>query len=76
MPASIVGGASEKTCHTSARLPQSLSEATYRFARSPVARDVFGDRFVEAFSCSRRWEWESVQHRVTDFERQRYFEIT
>ncbi|WP_375779329.1 glutamine synthetase family protein [Bradyrhizobium sp. ma5] len=76
LPASIVGDASEKTCHPSGGLPQSLSEATHRFAQSLAAIDVFGDRFVEAFSCSRRWEWEAVQHRVTDFERQRYFEIT
>ncbi|MCC8950242.1 glutamine synthetase [Bradyrhizobium sp. Arg62] len=75
LPASIVGDASEEMYLPSGRLPQSLSEATYRFAQSPAANDVFGARFVEAFSCSRRWEWEAVQHRVTDFERRRYFEI-
>ncbi|MGX1350877.1 glutamine synthetase [Bradyrhizobium elkanii] len=75
LPASIVGDASAEACLPSGRLPQSLAEATYRFAQSPAANDVFGERFVEAFSCSRRWEWEAVQHRVTDFERRRYFEI-
>ncbi|MCP1854283.1 MULTISPECIES: glutamine synthetase family protein [unclassified Bradyrhizobium] len=75
LPTSIVGDASMEMCSRSGRLPQSLSEATYRFAQSPAANDVFGERFVEAFSCSRRWEWEAVQHRVTDFERRRYFEI-
>ncbi|MCC8955429.1 glutamine synthetase [Bradyrhizobium sp. Pear77] len=75
LPASIVGDASVEVCPRSERLPQSLSEATYRFAQSAAANDVFGERFVEAFSCSRRWEWEAVQHRVTDFERRRYFEI-
>ncbi|UFW51451.1 MULTISPECIES: glutamine synthetase [Bradyrhizobium] len=75
LPASIVGDASAEMCRPSARLPQSLSEATSRFAESAAASDVFGERFVEAFSCSRRWEWEAVQHRVTDFERRRYFEI-
>ncbi|MGY4158289.1 glutamine synthetase [Bradyrhizobium sp. USDA 4461] len=74
LQASIVGDASAEVC-PSDRLPQSLSEATYRFAQSPAANDVFGERFVEAFSCSRRWEWEAVQHRVTEFERRRYFEI-
>ncbi|MGY3443433.1 glutamine synthetase family protein [Bradyrhizobium sp. USDA 4473] len=75
LQASIVGDASAEICRPSDRLPQSLSEATYRFAQSPAANDVFGERFVEAFSCSRRWEWEAVQHRVTEFERRRYFEI-
>ncbi|WP_050386101.1 glutamine synthetase family protein [Bradyrhizobium pachyrhizi] len=75
LPAPIVGDASAEICLPSGRLPQSLSEATYRFAQSPAANDVFGEGFVEAFSCSRRWEWEAIQHRVTDFERRRYFEI-
>ncbi|MCA1510226.1 glutamine synthetase [Bradyrhizobium sp. NBAIM01] len=75
IPASIVGDAGVEMCLSSARLPQNLSEATSRFAQSPAAYDVFGEKFVEAFSCSRRWEWDAVQHRVTDFERRRYFEI-
>ncbi|UWU82899.1 glutamine synthetase [Bradyrhizobium yuanmingense] len=70
-----VGDASAEMILPSARLPQSLSAATSWFAQSTAANDVFGERFVEAFSCSRRWEWEAVQHRVTDFERRRYFEI-
>ncbi|MCA1411950.1 glutamine synthetase [Bradyrhizobium sp. NBAIM20] len=72
LPASIAGDASVEM---TARLPQSLSEATSRFAQSAAANEVFGERFVEAFSCSRRWEWDAVQNRVTDFERRRYFEI-
>ncbi|WP_439366280.1 glutamine synthetase family protein [Bradyrhizobium sp. DASA03005] len=72
LPASIAGDASVEM---TARLPQSLSEATYRFAQSEAANEVFGERFVETFSCSRRWEWDAVQNRVTDFERRRYFEI-
>ncbi|MEY9463498.1 glutamine synthetase family protein [Bradyrhizobium ottawaense] len=72
LPASIAGDASVEM---TARLPQSLSEATSRFAQSAAANEIFGERFVEAFSCSRRWEWDAVQSRVTDFERRRYFEI-
>ncbi|MCA1543560.1 glutamine synthetase [Bradyrhizobium sp. CCBAU 45321] len=72
LPASIAGDASVEM---TARLPQSLSEATSRFAQSAAANEIFGERFVEAFSCSRRWEWDAVQNRVTDFERRRYFEI-
>ncbi|WFU54467.1 glutamine synthetase [Bradyrhizobium pachyrhizi] len=75
LAAPFVGDASEENERSLERLPQNLLEATSRFARSQKAIDLFGDRFVEAFSCSRRWEWEAIQHRVTDFERQRYFEI-
>ncbi|WP_426441342.1 glutamine synthetase family protein [Bradyrhizobium genosp. P] len=75
LAAPIVGDASEEEHPCFERLPQNLSEATSRFAQSPKALELFGDGFVDAFSCSRRWEWEAVQDRVTDFERQRYFEI-
>lgn len=70
----IVGDASEERDPPVQRLPPNLAEATSRFAQSPKAIDVFGDRFVEAFSRSRRWEWEAVHHRVSDCERERYFE--
>ncbi|MGY3146239.1 glutamine synthetase [Bradyrhizobium sp. USDA 3397] len=70
----IVGDASDERDPAFERLPQNLAEATFRFAKSPKAIDVFGGRFVKAFSRSRRWEWEAVQHRVSDCERERYFE--
>ncbi|UWU67785.1 glutamine synthetase family protein [Bradyrhizobium sp. NC92] len=70
----IVGDASDERDPAFERLPQNLAEATFRFAQSPKAIDVFGGRFVKAFSRSRRWEWEAVQHRVSDCERERYFE--
>ncbi|AMA59865.1 glutamine synthetase family protein [Bradyrhizobium sp. CCGE-LA001] len=69
-----VGDASDERHSPFERLPQNLAEATIRFAQSSKAIDVFGDRFVEAFSRSRRWEWEAVQNRVSDCERERYFE--
>ncbi|MDF0516662.1 glutamine synthetase [Bradyrhizobium yuanmingense] len=70
----VVGDASDERDPAFERLPQNLAEATFRFAQSPKASDVFGGRFVKAFSRSRRWEWEAVQHRVSDCERERYFE--
>ncbi|MCP3392109.1 glutamine synthetase [Bradyrhizobium sp. CCGB12] len=71
----IAGDASEERHAAYEPLPQNLAEATSRFAQSQEAIDVFGDRFVEAFSRSRRWEWDAVQHRVSDCERERYFEV-
>ena len=56
-------------------MPRTLEEATDRFEKSSVARELFGDAFVEHFVASRRWEWRQFRRAVTDWELQRYFEI-
>jgi glutamine synthetase len=58
-----------------ARAPRSLKETTEIFRRSDLARDWFGDLFVDHFAATRDWEWRQWQDCVTDWERQRYFEI-
>ena len=55
-------------------LPRSLPEAVERFAASTVAREYFGDEFVEQYTSMRRWEVEAFREAVTDWERRRYFE--
>lgn len=57
------------------RLPRNLYEATTRLAESSVARELFGDGFVDHFVTSRLWEWRRFQEAVTDWELARYFEI-
>ena len=57
------------------RLPRNLSEATDRLTTSSLARDLFGDAFVDHFVRTRRWEWGQYQDAVTDWEMRRYFEI-
>lgn len=57
------------------RLPRNLDEATEKFYESRVARELFGDKFVEHFANTRRWEWRESQKAVTDWELKRYFEI-
>jgi glutamine synthetase len=59
----------------SARLPHNLAEATERLDQSALARELFGDAFVDHFVTSRRWEWRQYSQAVTDWERRRYFEI-
>jgi len=59
----------------SARLPRNLAEATERLDQSALARELFGDAFVDHFVTSRRWEWRQYSQAVTDWERRRYFEI-
>jgi glutamine synthetase len=57
------------------RAPRSLKETTAIFKASDVARDWFGDDFVDHFAATREWEWRQWQDAVTDWERMRYFEI-
>ena len=57
------------------RAPRSLIETTRIFQQSDVARDWFGDEFVDHFAATRDWEWRQWQDAVTDWERKRYFEI-
>jgi glutamine synthetase len=57
------------------RLPRNLLDATRAFRGSPVARELFGETFVEHFAGTRDWEWRQFQDAVTDWELRRYFEI-
>ena len=57
------------------RYPATLAEATVRFAESKVARELFGDAFVDHFASSREWEWRKSLEAVTDWELKRYFEV-
>ena len=57
------------------RAPRTLIETTRVFERSELARDWFGDEFVEHFAATRDWEWRQWLDAVTDWELKRYFEI-
>ena len=57
------------------RAPRTLIETTRIFRESAVARDWFGDDFVDHFAATREWEWRQWQDAVTDWEMKRYFEI-
>jgi glutamine synthetase len=56
------------------QVPQSLSEATDRFARSDFAVQSFGPEVVEHYAHFFRTEDAAWQKAVTDWERARYFE--
>ncbi len=57
------------------RAPRSLIETTRIFQRSDIARDWFGDTFVDHFAATREWEHRQWQDAVTDWELKRYLEI-
>jgi glutamine synthetase len=56
-------------------LPANLWEATQAMKASSVARELFGDAFVDHFASTREWEWRQFSKKVTDWELQRYLEI-
>jgi glutamine synthetase len=57
------------------RAPRSLLRTTHTFKESAIARDWFGDTFVDHFAATRHWEHRQWQDAVTDWELKRYFEI-
>ena len=57
------------------RLPRTLQEATEKLSGSQIAKEIFGEAFVDHFVATRRWEWRQFQNAVTDWELRRYFEI-
>ncbi|MDX9883061.1 MAG: glutamine synthetase family protein [Prolixibacteraceae bacterium] len=60
---------------TNGVLPSNLYEATVRMKQSAIARELFGNGFVDHFTGTREWEWREHTKAVTDWELRRYFEI-
>lgn len=56
-------------------LPSSLDLAAAALRDSEVARQLFGDEFVEHYAASREWECQEFRRHVSDWELERYFEI-
>ena len=71
--APVTGSAYQES--STPRLPRTLAEATSRLSDSALARELFGDGFVDHFVRTRRWEWAQFADAVTSWELQRYFEI-
>ena len=69
----VVGSAYKNT--EAKRLPRNLYEATLVLSESKIARELFGEAFVDHFVNTRLWEWRQFQNSVTHWELQRYFEI-
>jgi glutamine synthetase len=56
-------------------LPKNLWEATQGMKGSAIAKELFGESFVNHFTGTREWEWRQFSKVVTDWELKRYFEI-
>lgn len=56
-------------------LPTHLREAAGLLRASTLARQWFGDAFVEHFAATREWEARENERHVNDWQLRRYFEI-
>jgi glutamine synthetase len=56
-------------------LPANLWESSQAMKQSAVAKELFGETFVEHFAGTREWEWRQFSKNVTDWELKRYLEI-
>lgn len=56
-------------------LPKNLWEATQNMKQSVIAKELFGQSFVDHFTGTREWEWRQFSKTVTDWELKRYLEI-
>jgi glutamine synthetase len=71
----IEGNAYAQKFPKSMNLPATLWDAAQRLKASKVARDWFGDAFVDHFAATREWEEREFRRHITDWELARYFEI-
>jgi len=56
-------------------LPANLWEASQAMKHSAIAKELFGETFVDHFTGTREWEWRQFSKSVTDWELRRYMEI-
>ena len=56
-------------------LATNLYDAAISMQTSPIAKELFGEGFVDHFTQTRLWEHRQYAKHVTDWELKRYFEI-
>ncbi|HTT09048.1 MAG TPA: glutamine synthetase [Gammaproteobacteria bacterium] len=71
----VTGNAYEQRFPAKWSLPATLWDAAQRLKGSKMAREWFGDAFVEHYAATREWEERQFRKAITDWELQRYFEI-
>lgn len=74
-PAASEGDCYSMQPHPSERFPRTLAEAAQRLAASTVARELFGDCFIDTFVAMRKYEVEGYEAHVSPWEIRRYIEV-
>ena len=72
----MTGDAYDRKYPARLALPRTLWESAQRLKGSKMARDWFGDAFVEHFAATREWEEREFRRHISDWELARHFEIT
>ena len=72
IPATVGNGYQDKR---NGSLPSNLFDATNIMKDSALAKELFGEPFVDHFANTRLWECRQYGKSVTDWELKRYFEI-
>ena len=73
--APVIGNGYAQEVAPHRQLSRTLWEAAQQLKASEVARDWFGDDFVDHYAATREWEEREFQKHVTDWELKRYFEV-
>ena len=71
----VTGNAYDRKYPARLALPRTLWDSAQRLRASKMAREWFGDAFVEHFAATREWEEREFRKHVSDWELARYFEI-
>jgi glutamine synthetase len=71
----VSGNAYEHDFPEHLKLSSNLWDATQKLKHSDVARDYFGDAFVNHYVASREWEEREYRKHISQWELDRYFEI-
>ena len=61
--------------YSNGSLPENLWDASQKMKNSDIAKELFGEDFVDHFTKTRDWEWRAFSKQVTDWETKRYFEV-
>ncbi len=72
VPATVGNGYQDKS---NGSLAPNLFDAASLMKDSPIAKELFGEAFVDHFTQTRFWECRQFAKNVTDWELKRYFEI-
>ena len=71
----VEGNAYDKTFSDALKLPATLWDAAQRLKVCSMARERFGDAFVEHYAATREWEEREYRKHISQWEMDRYFEI-
>lgn len=71
----VSGSAYDQEFPEHLKLSPTLWEAAQQLKQSQIAKDLFGDAFVEHYVASREWEEREFRKHISQWELERYFEI-